>query len=675
MSSILGPLDDGPKWNVMSDTDVLERARDLPVGLGEMFAETLKDSFLTGPVGTAVVREGSTPDPVASRDVTVPDELTPRDPLAVPRLGGEGGPTRFQPPAGVFLESEPEYQQRRKDAGALSKEEWQASPSFRTKIPYDPGMTADRASALAAWHDASEARQAIINKGPGGIIGNTVWIGGMLAGSALDPVNYIPIFGPEVRAAQIAKFGRLGGSTLTSAGDAALNTAIMSGLTAGTRQSFGDDVSWQTFVTDVAIGAVIGGAFGAATSRWEGWQQSRAANEINAVVEARAALNDAMADVLHGRPVEITPTVADAVEKAAARVNPVEEIDAFRQAGQGPQRKPMTLTQFIARGGGLPLDDEAIARDFGKVRVPGAGALARKNGRSIDGYWREALMEAGYFPPDPDGFMSRDITKELFDALEAERLGQKVYSSNDADLVQPTARKVGEIEKAVEEQADLIAAAHEELGIRRQDMNTEALYDAANRLFKGEEKDPVWAYERALTAAEQKASAEPDARMADDDLGGFWDDPDWGSIPPRRMDAAAPRADAPDPTVTAAASSVGKRPASAAAEFGMDQKWSAPAQPAEPAAPAKQTVTVTRGDDGRINGAEISKPAQELADQFGIDTKSGDFPEMAEFEQLVAMGRVTPAEMADFAKASAIQEQTDAYARGLEAATICRVGA
>jgi hypothetical protein len=104
-------------------------------------------------------------------------------------------------------------------------------------------------------------------------------------------------------------------------------------------------------------------------------------------------------------------------------------------------------------------------------------------------------------------------------------------------------------------------------------------------------------------------------------------------------------------------------------------KVSAPAKPAAPAAPAKQEVKVLRGEDGRISGAEISKPAQDLADQFGIDSKSGDFPEMAEFEQLVAMGRVTPAEMADFAKASAIQEQTDAYARGLEAATICRVGA
>jgi hypothetical protein len=673
MSSALGAFSDGPQWDVMKDTDVLQRARDLPVGYGEMVSNQFVESFVTSLGAGTALREAAIPDRVPSRDVVVPEELNTRDPLAMPTLGGEG-PVRFQPPAGTFLENEDDARQRRAAAGVLTKEEWQASPSFRTGISYDTGMSEDRASALAAWYDASQARQAIIAKGPGGFLGNAAWIGGMLAGSALDPVNYIPILGPEVRAAQIARFGRLGGSAVTSAGDAALNTAIMGGVTAGQRQSFGDDVSWQSYLTDVAIGAVIGGAFGAATSRWEGWRESRAANEIKAVVEARAALNDALGDVTHGRPVEITPTVAEAVESAAARLEPAETTALFRKDGQ-TQRRPLTLTQFIARGGGLPLDDEAIARDFGKVRVAGAGALARANGRSIDGYWREALIEAGYFPPDPDGYMSRDITKELFDALEAERLGQKRYSANDADKLQPVQQKVGELEKAIEKQADEIAAAHRELGTKREELNTEALYDAANRLFKGEETDPVWAYERALTAAEQRAPDAAPSKMSDDDWASLLDD-SWEVVPPRRMDAVSVRPDPIDPSVTAAASSVGKRPASAAAEFGMD-KVSAPAKPAAdatPAAPVKQELKVVRGEDGRITGAEISKPAQELADQFGIDSKSGDFPEMAEFEQLVALGRVTPDEMAAVAKATEIQAHTEDYIRGLEAALICRVG-
>ena len=656
MSSILGPLDDGPKWNVMSDTDVLERARDLPVGLGEMFVETFKESFITSPgLGTAI-REGSTPDPVASRDVTVPDELTPRDPLAVPRLGGEDGPVRFQPPAGVFLESEQEYQQRRKDAGALSKEEWQASPSFRTKIPYDPGMTADRASALAAWHDASEARQAIIAKGPGGVIGNTVWIGGMLAGSALDPVNYIPIFGPEVRAAQIAKFGRLGGSTLTSAGDAALNTAIMSGLTAGTRQSFGDDVSWQTFVTDVAIGAVIGGAFGAATSRWEGWQQSRAANEINAVVEARAAINDAIADVLHGRPVEITPTVADAVEKAVERLEPARVQMARENPGVVIEDRVRQVAPDLVQR------DSALARagDINRSALDEINAELGDN--ETFGPIRRAIVEAEQAQAAQDAKLAK--LQKALDKTDSPKQRTKL-EQQIAELQTESAPNLDGIDPALVERLQFL----EESRALRQRALDEVV---AQRAETAPELERVRQATTKEYWDEVKAGLRPEERaaLADDAL------PEQGIAPPaERQAVAAPRADAPDPSVTAAASSVGKRPASAAAEFGMDQKWSAPTQPAEPAAPAKQTVTVTRGDDGRINGAEISKPAQELADQFGIDTKSGDFPEMAEFDQLVALGRVTPDELDAVRKTTEIQAQTEDYARALEAAAICRVGA
>lgn len=670
MTDVLGPLDAGPNWGVMTDRDVLERARDLPVGYGEMFRSTVAESFITSPgIGTAV-READIPDGVPSRDVTTPSELEMRDPLAQPRIGADQ-PFRVQPPPGTWLETEEEYQTRRERAGALSKEEWEASPHFRTGIPYDPGMTQDRASALAAWYDASKVRQDTISRGPGGVLGNALWLGGMVLGGAPDPVNYIPIFGPEVRAAQIARFGRLGGAALTSAADAMLNTAAASALTAGMRSNFGDEVTWQGFLTDVAVSAVIGGAFGAATSRWEGWQTARSAHELERVVEARRALNDALHDVVQDRPVEVTPAVADAVARAESDLDPRETTALFRKGGE-VQRKPMTLTQFIARGGGIPLDDEALARDFGKVRVPGAGPLARANGRSIDGYWREALIEAGYFPPDADGYMSRDITKELFDALEAERLGKKRYSANDVEAVQAVERKVGEIERAVEEQASLIAAAHEELGIRRQDMDPAALYDAANRLVRGEETDPVWAYERALISAEQKSTAAV-AKAPSDNLDML--DDGWEVIPPSRMAVATPQPDAPDSSAIAASAKVGQPAKNASDEFGIALKTTKIAEPT-PEPPAKKTVKAIRGEDGRISGLEVEGPSQaaDLAKQQGISIKTGDFPEMAEFEQLVALGRVTPEELAAVKQATELEIQSDAYAKSLEAAAICRVG-
>jgi hypothetical protein len=52
----------------------------------------------------------------------------------------------------------------------------------------------------------------------------------------------------------------------------------------------------------------------------------------------------------------------------------------------------LSLTQFIAKHGGLPLDAESTARDWGNVSVGRFGKLARPEGRSIDGYWRNKLI-------------------------------------------------------------------------------------------------------------------------------------------------------------------------------------------------------------------------------------------------------------------------------------------
>lgn len=137
-----------------------------------------------------------------------------------------------------------------------------------------------------------------------------------------------------------------------------------------------------------------------------------------------------------------------------------------------------------------------------------------------------------------------------------------------------------------------------------------------------------------------------------------------------RMDAATPQPVTPDRAATEAASRVGRPAKTPSEEFGIDLK---PVKP--PAEPPKKTVKAVRGEDGRISGLEIDNGATaDLAKQFGINMKTGDFPEMAEFDQLVALGRVTPEEAAAVAKAAELEVQADAYGRALEAAAICRVG-
>lgn len=201
--------------------------------------------------------------------------------------------------------------------------------------------------------------------------------------------------------------------------------------------------------------------------------------------------------------------------------------------------KPLSLTQFIARNGGLVLDGEAKARDLGKMLIPGAGPLARKNGRSVDGFWREALIEHGYLPPDKDGGAARDITKELFDAIERERQGERTYSAQDRDRI-PEAKQDNQ-SKEIEAEAKRITKAHEALGIDRSELDTRSLYDAAEMMWRGEETDHLSAYERATT---MRALADEDlardAREVFRDLPPGWEEPDAVQRSTARGDGGAP---------------------------------------------------------------------------------------------------------------------------------------
>ncbi|MFL6948169.1 MAG: hypothetical protein ACJ8FU_08220 [Xanthobacteraceae bacterium] len=93
------------------------------------------------------------------------------------------------------------------------------------------------------------------------------------------------------------------------------------------------------------------------------------------------------------------------------------------QAGSGGPR-PDSLSRFIARNGGLRLDGETADLPSS---VRGVGKLVHENGRSIDGFWRDKLIEAGYLPRDPDGGQARDITNELANLLRRDLRGDRVY--------------------------------------------------------------------------------------------------------------------------------------------------------------------------------------------------------------------------------------------------------
>lgn len=280
----------GPNWRTLSDADLFERARNLPTSYGRMALEQVKESAITSyGLGTAL-REAQTP-PRVPTDAEIPAPLPPR-------AGSVESPEAYA----RRRAREAVTGERRKELGAITKEEWEASPSYRKAIPYDTGMTRDRAAALAAWNDEAEYRRSLIERGPKGIFSGALQFGSMFAGSALDPINYVPMASQAMRAAAMSRFGTVGGSALVGSADAAANTALFGLLTRQNRASFGDDVTWQAMASDIAMGALVGAAFGGGVGAYQRWQTNRSLHDLQRVQEARMALDDAIGDLVQGRP-------------------------------------------------------------------------------------------------------------------------------------------------------------------------------------------------------------------------------------------------------------------------------------------------------------------------------------------------------------------------------------
>lgn len=266
--------------------------------LGAGATEGAMTSFGLG----TVVRDLMTPDPVPQDEGRIMD----RD-LNAPRKR-------------AALEMRQE-QARQAGGGELDEAGWKSSEFAREGLKWEPGMTRARAAALADLYDASRYRQYILSNAKGGAY--AAGIAGQFLGAAVDPINYVPVLGPATKAAAVAKFGRIGGSALVAGADAALNTAAAGLLTRDARATYGDDVSWTSFAIDVAMGAAIGGMFGAGVGAWERLRMNRQANTLPRVAEAQGALNEAAGDIVAGRPVQLSDATIAAMRKTADELAPV----------------------------------------------------------------------------------------------------------------------------------------------------------------------------------------------------------------------------------------------------------------------------------------------------------------------------------------------------------------
>jgi hypothetical protein len=311
----------GPSGRAMTDGDFLTSSLDQPLSMGSTFWDNTKQGLNESfGIGTAI-RNLSTPEAAPPTDGGLGDTIG-----AINRA--------ISPDSIIRRVIGTDYDGQ----AALSEDQYKSSTSFRESIPFAPGMTEDRAASLAQADDLKKVREFYAEKRP-----ITAFLG-KLAGSAVDPINYIPIAGEAVAAANAARFGRVGGAALTSSIDAAANTAIFGIGTAPVRGQLGDEVGFQDTLTQVAMAALIGGAFGAvggALGRARGSSpELRAEAEtklatLQRVQESRVALNDAIDGMLNRGEVEVSPASADFAAQVADRELP--KIAIARMAREADQ--------------------------------------------------------------------------------------------------------------------------------------------------------------------------------------------------------------------------------------------------------------------------------------------------------------------------------------------------
>lgn len=323
-----------------------------------------------------VIREGSIP-----QGNTVPDARPGLIPNPIEPLG------RLAQNIGGMIRGD-------KPQPSLSEDEYKSSPYFRSDIPFEQGMTEDRAAALATFYDQRKVSEYFAEKRP-----ISAFLG-QFVGQALDPINYVPVFGQAAEAAAVARLGTLGGRMLVSASDAAINTAAFGVMSAGLREEFGDDVSWQAMVNEIAMSALVGGVFGAGfgavqlrremaftredSNRAAAYRASDLAKiqdqliDIRTVKEGRGIINEAVGSLATTGDVRLSPNsvaIADRISgEVTGRAAAVRSLDSVTINAN----EPVAITPSGQRVNVRPevVDASTLVRATGDLQVRNRSSAA-----------------------------------------------------------------------------------------------------------------------------------------------------------------------------------------------------------------------------------------------------------------------------------------------------------
>ncbi|KQT55051.1 hypothetical protein ASG52_25130 [Methylobacterium sp. Leaf456] len=197
------------------------------------------------------------------------------------------------------------------------------------------------------------------------------------------------------------------------------------------------------------------------------------------------------------------------------------------------QGEPESLTRYLARNGGIPLDDEARAADLNRLYVPGGGTLARRDAPTWD-QLRVRLAEQGFFPGDEmAGASARDVADRVREAIRAERQGRPTVRLADEGAAgarrgaERTADENADFAAQVDREARRIAIDLEGYGVTGSNLDRAALREAAEARALGRGGDDgVAAYDAAVArrGGDDVPFDAPSAPPADVPFPGLGDD-------------------------------------------------------------------------------------------------------------------------------------------------------
>ncbi|RUU81287.1 hypothetical protein [Mesorhizobium sp. M7A.F.Ca.MR.362.00.0.0] len=640
----------GPTYAGASRQDLFDSAMNQPLNLTSTLVDQAKGGILESfGLGTAI------------KDLTTP-QGNEAPSLAEPLYGMAAIPI---PGAYSLLKSG--VQSMMDQGQPLTEDAYRGSAFFRKDIPWDQGMTDARAAALAASDDAKKVREYYATKRP-----FSSFVGAM-AGQALDPVNYVPVFGEAVQAAAIGRFGYVAGRAIVAGADAALNTGIAGLVTSDARAKFGDDVSWTALTSQMASAALIGSAFGAVHGALGRRVDARAVSEaeqrlatLKTTQEARIALNEGIDAIANGEDIKLSPNATEPMARVAGEIGNIPEPETVMDSAGAAHE---------IGGGTVPERGLVVANQYadGKIYIGNPGDLHFSVHDRFPHSLRGDPVRDGFVTPDGQ-FLDRAQALSWVAANEkavrpSTNMGKELDALDYREQVPDSKRKLpGEKTYYHGGKADLteFSDAFRRDGTPKDKHDVLGIYVTENR-----------------TLAEQYIGKRPDGV------------PD-GKIHEVHIDVknplTLPNAEFPDIISTALSrSDVAKIKAAGydaiinpekmeVVLFDGSQVRRKPliAPPAERAAAPRTIDTTAARPDPAPEGvkqaeASVAKPedTKNLAEQYRVDTKTGSFAEEGEVAQLAAEGRLTEEDAATLAQAQIDYETGSAYAEALKSVAGC----